>query len=111
MAYSADLRALVLRKYDSGQQTQQIARELQVSKAWCRRVKQRRDQPPTKVGGSKPKLDAHARGQLKGWIEQRPDATLEELRARVKAELGIAVSIGCLWGTVRALEFTYKKSH
>lgn len=111
MAYSTDLRDRVLALYDEGVQTKQIARQLRVSPAWARRVKQRRDEPPRKVGGSRPKLDAPARQQLLAWVGRRPDATLDELRARVKEELGVAVSVGCLWNTLRSLKLTFKKSH
>jgi len=73
-------------------------------------VKQRRDEPPRKVGGSTPKLDEAARRQLSAWVDQRPDATLEELRTRVRDELGVTVSVGCLWNTLRAMRLTFKKS-
>lgn len=110
MAYSADMRALVLAKYDAGEPTGAIARELRVSGSWARRVRQFRDAPPKAVGGSRPKLDAAARAALLRWVDERPDATLAELRARVAAELGVRVSVGCLWGTLRAMKLTYKKS-
>ena len=110
MAYSTDLCERVLTLYDEGLKTRQIAMQLRVSPAWARRVKQRRGQPPRKIGGSLPKLNAAARAQLLTWVGQRPDATLDQLRARVKEELGIAVSAGCMWNTLRALKFTFKKS-
>jgi orotate phosphoribosyltransferase-like protein len=40
--YSQDLRDRVLSAYDRGLPTQQIAETFQVSKAWARRLKQRR---------------------------------------------------------------------
>jgi transposase len=40
--YSQDLRDRVLAAYDRGLPTQQIAQTFQVSKAWARRIKQRR---------------------------------------------------------------------
>ena len=40
--YSQDLRDRVLRAYDRGMKTKQIALTFQVSPAWARRVKQRR---------------------------------------------------------------------
>jgi len=110
MAYSTDLRERVLALYDEGVPTKQVADQLRVSRSWARRVKQRRDQPPRKVGGSEPKLDAAARATLLRWVGQRPDATLEELRRRVAAELKVTVSIGCLWNTLRATKLTFKKS-
>ena len=110
MAYSMDLRERVLALYDEGVKTKPLAQQLRISPAWARRVKQRRNEPPRKVGGSLPKLDKAARSKLASWVDQRPDATLEELRTRVKDELGVSVSVGCLWNTLRALKLTFKKS-
>ena len=110
MAYSMDLRQRVLALYDEGVKTKQISKQLRVSPAWARRVKQRRDEPPRKVGGSKPKLDEAACHTLAGWIDDQPDATLEELRGRIDRELGLRVSTGCLWNTLRRMTFTFKKS-
>ena len=110
MAYSMDLRERVLRLYDEGAPTKQVAKQLRVSSAWARRVKQRRDQPPKVIGGSKPKIDEASRVKLRGWIDAKPDATLEELRQRLAQELGLVVSIGCLWTTLQKLRFTFKKS-
>jgi transposase len=110
MAYSNDLRQRVLVLYDEGKKTKQISRQLRVSPAWARRVKQRRHQLPRKIGGSKPKLDDAARATLLSWVECKPDLTLEELRRRIKKDLGIIVSIGCLWNTLRAMKLTFKKS-
>ena len=83
---------------------------LRVSRAWARRVKQVRDEPPKKNGGRSAKLGAAARATLAAWVDAKPDATLEELRGRVSRELGIAVSTGCLWNTLRRMKLTFKKS-
>ena len=110
MAYGQALRQRVLALYDEGSKTKQIAQRLKVSPAWCRRVKQRRHEPPRKYPGRKPKLDATARATLAVWVQQQPDATLAQLQARLEAELGIALSSGALWNTLRAMKFTFKKS-
>jgi len=110
MAYGQALKDRVLRLYDEGFQTKQIAQRLEVSPAWCRRVKQRRDDPPLKIGGGHFKLDEAARGTLAGWVREQPDSTLEELQRRCSAELKIHVSIGALWGTLRRMQLSLKKS-
>jgi transposase len=110
MAYSTDIRERVLKLYDEGKKTKPICQQLLVSPAYARRVKQRRHEPPRKVGGSKPKLDEAARAKLREWIEQKPDATLEELRKRLASDLEITVSIGCLWNTLKKMKLTFKKS-
>lgn len=110
MYYGQAFRKRVLALYDEGYPTQEIAERLRVSKAYCRRVKQRRDQPPPPIGGRAPKLNPEARNKLAEWVAQQPDATLAELRARIASELGTHISIGALWSTLRQMKFTFKKS-
>jgi transposase len=110
MAYSIDIRERVLKLYDEGKKTKQVSKQLLVSPAYARRVKQRRHLPPKTIGGSKPKLDETARSTLAGWIDEKPDATLAELRKRLASDLKITVSMGCLWMTLKKMKLTFKKS-
>jgi transposase len=114
VAYSMDLRERVLALYDEGFKTKQVAQRLKVCPAWARRIKQWRSEgksiAPKPVGGSKPKLDESARCELARFIDEQPDATLEELRRRIAAELKITISIGALWETLRAMKLSLKKS-
>lgn len=104
------MRQRVLAFYDQGFSTLVIARRLCVSPAWCRRVKQRRDEPPRVIPGRPPKLDAAARQALARWLEDQPDLTLEELRVRLAGERDVLVSIGALWNTLRRMKLSLKKS-
>jgi transposase len=114
MAYSMDLRQRVLALYDEGLKTKKVAKQLKVCPAWARRIKQWRNEGKSiaarAVGGSKPKLDQHARAELSRFVDEQPDATLEELRARVGVELKISISIGALWETLRVMKLSLKKS-
>jgi transposase len=109
-----DLRERVLALYDEGKKTGQVAKQLKVCPAWARRIKQWRNEgksiAPRPVGGSKPKLDASARQELARFVDEQPDATLEELRARIAAQLQISISIGALWETLRVMKLSLKKS-
>src|SRR4051812_4856573 len=102
-----DLRERVLALYDEGLQTKEVAERLRVARSWARRIKQRRNEgkgiAPRPAGGSKPKLDDKARAQLARFVDERPDATLAELRARVAAELNVSISVGALWDTLAAM--------
>ena len=104
------MKERVLSLYDEGMRTRAIARQLRASESWCRRVKQRRHDPPRKIGGGHFKLNEAQRERLVQWVQQRPDATLEELRARILSDLGITISIGALWNTLRRMKLTFKKS-
>lgn len=114
VAYSMDLRERVLALYDEGLKTKKVAERLKVCPAWARRIKQWRNEgksiAPRPVGGSKPKLDEAARRELARFVDEQPDATLEELRARIATELHITISIGALWETLRAMKLSLKKS-
>lgn len=110
MAYGQAIKQRVLALYDKGIKTKEIAERLLVSRSWARRVKQRRDEPPRKVGGGHFKLDPQACQTLTRWVEQTPDATLEQLQKRIAAELNITLSIGALWNTLRRLKLSLKKS-
>jgi transposase len=110
MAYGQALKDRVLRLYDQGFPTRQIASRLEVSPAWCRRVKQRRHDPPLKIGGGHFKLDETDRRALAGWVQEQPDATLEQLQQRCLAERKIRISIGALWSTLRRMKLSLKKS-
>ena len=109
-----DLRERALALYDEGLKTKQVAERLKVCPAWARRIKQWRNQGTSiaakPVGGSKPKLNEDARRELARFVEEQADATLEELRRRIAAELKITISIGALWETLAAMKLSLKKS-
>ncbi|MFN0131090.1 MAG: IS630 family transposase [Phycisphaerales bacterium] len=84
-AYSQDLRDRVLRAYERGMATAQIAHVFDVSPAWARRVKQRLrehgEAAPRKVGS--PGVCKIDRQRLAELVHEQPDATLRELRERL----------------------------
>jgi len=84
-AYAQDLRDRVLAAYDRGMQTLEIATLFQISKAWARRVKQRRREhgetmPRARGGARVVKIDAERLRQL---VAEQPDATVRELHQRL----------------------------
>jgi len=106
-SYSEDLRRRVLAAYDRGDQTKQVAERLQVSPAWARRVKQRRNQhgevkPRPRGGAREIKIDRVA---LERLVRQRPDATLAELRQR----LGVSCALSALHKVLNTMAFSFKK--
>jgi transposase len=106
-SYSIDLRAKVLAAYDRGERTKEIAEMFGVSRAWARRVKQRRREhgelaPRPRIGKHHVKVD---RARLAELVQQQPDATLAELRDR----LGVECSISAVWNALRELGLSFKK--
>ena len=106
-AYSMDLRKRVIAACDAGQQTKEVAETFKVSPAWVRRLKQHRrergDIVPRQGGGSRGrKID---RARLAALVQEKPDATLVELRDR----LGIQVTPWAICKVLQELKLTYKK--
>ena len=105
--YSQDLRDRVLRAYDRGMRTKQIAEVFLVSRSWARRVKQRRrdhgETTPRKMGG--PGVTKVDRTRLAELVAEHPDATASELREL----LGVECSESTIYMALKALKLTYKK--
>jgi transposase len=106
-AYSQDLRARVLAAYDRGMPTQQIAELFAVSKAWARRLKQRRretgETSPRRSGG--PRMVMIDMARLAELVAHQPDATARELRER----LGVACSESAVYLALARLGLSFKK--
>jgi transposase len=111
-AYSMDLRERVIGACDAGQPTKAVAASFRVSPAWVRRLKQHRrergDIVPRKGGGSRGrKID---RAELSKLVEEQHDATLLELRDRLKAKTGVGVTAWAVGKALRELGLSFKKS-
>jgi transposase len=109
-AYSMDLRKRILEDCDAGVATKDVALKYRVSASWIRRLKQRRRETgevtprSSRPKSVKPVLAEH-RELLEQLVREHPDATLDELRAK----LPVAVSIATLWRALHALKLTFKK--
>lgn len=109
-AYSLDLRARVLRAWDSGRDAETIAATFDVSRAWVHRLVQRRRE----TGSVAPRVQTKFRGRvlegqeerLAALIAARPDATLAELRAALPTTAGLST----LWRAIDRLGFRFKKN-
>ena len=111
-ATSIDLRQrVVAARVEDGQSMGAIARRFKIPKGTVQNILERyRDSgtvlPKPQNPGRKPAFTGRALRLLEREVERRPDATLEELRARS----GMAVSLVCIHYTLRRLGFTRKKS-
>jgi len=113
-AYSMDLRRRVLRMCDAGRTTREVSRALDVSESWIRRLKQRRREDgtvaPRPSGGWRYGHFAPERlEQLRRWLKQRPDATLESLRERARKEMKLQCSVMSVCRAVKKLGWSLKK--
>lgn len=108
-AYSMDLRERVIADSDQGLGTKALAKKYSVSLSWVRDLKRRRREtgqigPRQQRVHQETKLDAHLE-RLRSLVEQRPDATLAELRD----QLAVDVSASTIWRALRGLQMTFKK--
>jgi transposase len=110
-AYPQKVRDLVLDAYEQKLPTAEIARRFQVSRSWCRRVKQRLRERNLRGAidqkhGPGPKLNEADRRRLAGLVKKAPDATLAELQE----QLSLPVSISTIHRALADMKLTLKKS-
>jgi transposase len=106
--YSQDLRDRVLAAYDQGMQTKQIATLFNVCASWARRLKQRRRETgeTTHRPMGAPVVWKVDRSRLVELVQERPDATLAELRK----SLDVQCALSTICTALKKLGFSYKKN-
>jgi len=110
-AIPVPVRQRILKLYDQGRDTRQIAEFCGYCVAAVRRVRQQFQErgtlePQTHRCGRKTLLTARRRARLQKLVATQPDATLAELGARLDRRFG--TSTVDLW--LRRLGLTYKKN-
>jgi transposase len=108
-AYSMDLRVRVMADVDQGLGTKATAEKYRVSPDWVRKLKRFRRQSGSFAARQQrvshaTKLD-HQLPRLEQLVQERPDATLKELREA----LGVQVALGTVWRALKRLQITFKK--
>ena len=112
-ALSLDLRSRVLAAVDGGLSCRQAAERFGVSASrairWNDRRRQQGDYGPKPLGGDRRsgRIEAHA-GLILSLVDDKPDMTLAELRARL-AEQRVAAGVSTLWRFFKRRRFTRKK--
>jgi transposase len=111
--YSRDLRERIVAGRQQGQSAQEIARRFGVSKRsverfWKKYLDTGAIEPKQRGGYRRSRLEKHDR-KLRGWIRQKADLTLAELRERIAHELSIKLGTTALWHRLERLGLSYKK--
>lgn len=110
---SLDLRERILATYDQGEETRAtVARRFRVSVGMVKKLLQQRRRigdlrPQHHRSGSKPRIVASHRQQLRTLLAKRPDLTLKELRTAT----GLACTLPAIHYVLAKLGLTYKKRH
>jgi len=114
-AYSQDLRERVFAASDDGGRVGEIAELLRVSVSYVSKVLTRRRTTGETTARAQrnrvtPKL-APLYDAIRVRVDERPDGTIEELRAWLLAAHAMSASVGLIWKTLKQLGLTLKKSH
>ena len=110
---SLDLRERILASYDQKQGTrEEVAERYRVSLGMVKKLLQQRRRtgdvaPRHRYSGRKPIILATHQRQMRVLLEQKPDLTLQELRAAVELDC----SLPAIHYALAKLGLTYKKRH
>src|SRR5271154_770180 len=111
--YSMDLRNRAVTMLDEGASSTEVAEALGVSDSWVRKMRLRRDVLGDLTPGSPPgkprKLTTDDLVGLYLFVDEQPDATLEELAVLMARRLKVRVSISTLSRRLIELGLTRKK--
>ena len=114
-SYSVDLRTKIVEARDKGRSLEKLAADFGVSVGFVTATLRLRREtgsvaPRPRGGGRRPLLDADGKAALVEMVEADPDATLEEVRARILDRLGISMSLSAICRTLGKLDLARKKS-
>ena len=113
-SYSTDLRSRILAAIDGGNPAKAVAELFQVSvsyiyKALARRAATGEIEARPQRNRQTLKLAAH-HAAIAAEVARRPDVTLEELRAWLRATHQVTASLGLMHKTLARLGLTLKKN-
>ena len=112
--YSQDLRDRVVAAVEGGMSRRESARTFRVGIstviAWVRRFRQTGSAAAKPMGGDYSSRLRDERAWLLARIERDNDVTLEEIRAELQADRGIAVGYGTVWRFYAAEGISFKKN-
>jgi transposase len=97
--YGDDLRRKFLSAYDEGESTlEELAERFLVSLGWAKKISAQRNRTGQAEriahrAGRKPHAGIEAQGQVKVWIEVKPDLTLSEIQIKLRNEAGVTLSL------------------
>jgi transposase len=112
--YSQDLRDRVLNALERGEGPIAIAKRYEVSRVWVYLVRKRLEREDKRtslpIGGYRKSVVASLEGEIRSWIEAKPDATLAEMCERLLAEHGVRLKASALWHQLDKWGLSFKKN-
>lgn len=111
--YSLDLRERVVAAVEAGASSRAAARQFAVSASsaikWVERIRQTGSVAASKMGGHRRAPLNEQRVFLLSLIEEQPDLTLEEIRARL-VERDVMVCVTAIWRFYDRNGISFKKN-
>ncbi len=94
-------RKRIIKRYQAGDSTEEIAEDLGYCVAGVRRIRQRYEEtgsllPRSTKPGRKPAFDAQTLDRLAAEVARRSDITLRELRSVIGIQVGLSVYCNAL---------------
>lgn len=112
--YSQDLRDRVLTGLERGESPSKIAQRLEVSRAWVYQVRDQLQKHGRRsslgIGGHRVSRLAPFETEIRQWIQQEPDLTLEVICERLLAQHAVQIKVPALWHQLNKWELSYKKN-
>ena len=116
-AYSLDLRKRIVDAVERGVGTRsEVAKLFGVHESFVYKLlRQKRERgdiaPLPHGGGAQAKLNEDQLMILTSLVAKTPDATLDELRERIKKQTRVEVSVPTIWRALDALGLSRKKNY
>ena len=112
-AYSMDFRRAVAAHVGAGTSCSEAARRFGTSRSFViklmRQHRETGDLAPRPRGGARPSKLVAFQDEVIGWIEARPDITLQQMAERLMDVHGVTASTSGLSDMLRRAGYTYKK--
>jgi transposase len=107
-AYSMDLRERVVTDSDAGLSSKELAERYHVSRAWvdAQRRRETGSIAPRKQTKFRRRVLEGQEDRLRALVTAQPDATLAELRDRLRTSVALAT----IWRELNQLDLTVKKN-
>ena len=114
-AYSNDLRRKILERYQrGGVSLAELAERFGVSHGYTKKIRKqqlRTGQMERRAyqAGRRSRVTPELEAELRSWVREQPDLTLQELQQRLQQSRSLHLSIGRLWLALRQLKLRRKK--
>jgi transposase len=115
-AYSNDLRRKILERFQRGDASlSELAERFGVSHGYTKKIRKQQlrtgqMERPGYRAGRRSRVTPEIEAELRSWVQQQPDMTLQELQQRLQQTHSMHLSIGRLWLALRQLQLRRKKN-